>query len=814
MRFKWEGKTRRRWRIWPQFQDLLDICESIDGPDIEIPWFLDELETIGELELSEKFINLYNSSKKYRNPSNSSVAYFIGITDEAPTGPPKGMQMSEFRNEMPDIDLDFEDRYRDKVIEYTRSKFGAENTAQIATVSEIRAKTAVRDICRVLDLPYEIGDKISKAMPPAVFGVSPTLNKEPDKGWCFDSAEFVALYEKDDQARTIIDAAKALEGLWRSSGVHASGFLVADAPITNYIPVAQAGEGEPVVTQWEMGRAEQCGLLKIDFLGLRNLNMIARTIENIKETRGIDIGDPYKLLDNPDPKVMEALASGDNITVFQLEGDGVKDLILSLKPTEFMDIAALLALYRPGPMGSNVHNEYAARKNGRRAVSFAHPSLEPILEPTYGLMIYQEQLLAIAQQVAGKNIMEADELRKIVGKKIVKKMPAQRESFVKGCIKNTQMPERVANALFDEIEHHASYSLGKGHAVGYAIISYLTLYFKIHYPIEFMAGALSASFKKAERLALYLQESQRMGIEVKYPSVNNSEHEFIIRDNEIYFGLDGIHGFGDASVESVIKGRDPENPYRNIFDYMRRADPEVLNLKATKHLLKSGALDELLVMPGYEDEFFNRNQKLGVLFQEAQQLSIFLKEHPFTYLKDMILDKISHAIKDVNLSVVDRSVRVGGIITKVEKKSTKAGKKMYKLVLEDDTGLIEVVVFNKQAEKLDENYFNYGDLFVIEAMARLDNFVSEENTKPNLIYLSSEKIDYGDISTEPTLYLEAKKQLTMERLRQIDDIIKVSKGVYKFILKAPVESGGFVVIKFNSTIAPSAEKMLRNLLEV
>jgi DNA polymerase III alpha subunit len=205
---------------------------------------------------------------------------------------------------------------------------------------------------------------------------------------------------------------------------------------------------------------------------------------------------------------------------------------------------------------------------------------------------------------------------------------------------------------------------------------------------------------------------------------------------------------------------------------------------------------------------------LGVLFQEAQQLSIFLKEHPFTYLKDMILDKISHAIKDVNLSVVDRSVRVGGIITKVEKKSTKAGKKMYKLVLEDDTGLIEVVVFNKQAEKLDENYFNYGDLFVIEAMARLDNFVSEENTKPNLIYLSSEKIDYGDISTEPTLYLEAKKQLTMERLRQIDDIIKVSKGVYKFILKAPVESGGFVVIKFNSTIAPSAEKMLRNLIEV
>ncbi len=809
MNFKWDGRTRRRWRIWEGVGDLIKYLESLDGPMPTREWFLAELETIGELGMSQHFLELARSGKKYGNPNHSSVAYFMGFTDEEPRKPPVGMEVSEFRNEMPDIDLDFEDR--DRAIAYTRDKYGIERTAYIGTFGQMRAKKAVRDVCRVLDFPYELGDAISKAMPPSVFGVPPTLEE------CFKSKEFAEIYETNADAKTVVDAAKNLEGLYRDTSTHASGFVIGDAPITDYVPVMQDGPDAPVRTQWDMRQVEKAGLLKIDFLGLINLEIIHDTVRNVKANRDIDVGDPYRFLDEPDDVVFKALSRGDSSTVFQLESGGMVDLMISLKPTSLNDVAALLALYRPGPMESNVHNEYAARKNGRKPVTYAHSSLEPILKDTYGLLIYQEQLLAIAQRVAGMNLMEADNLRKIVGKKLVDKMPAQRAGFVNGCVDTAGMPRPVAEKLFDEIEHHASYSFGAGHAFGYSFISYITSYLKNVYPTEYMAATLSAWNQKPEKLREYLKESHRMGIKVERPDINDSKNEFTIKDDRVVYGLDGIAGLGGVSVKNIVDSQDSEKPYTSIYDFFQRAHPGTLNRKIIEKLLKSGAFDKLDA--GVQSLELNRNAKVAVLFNENDQLGVFLGSHPFLDLKDLIVEKVTHGLGGLHLGTENQTVRVAGIITKIEKKNTRAGKRMFVLEIEDDQAKMEVVIFAKAADELGESPFSKGELIVFTGKVRADNISKgddegEDTAKLSLVFIDMEKVDYGSVTTESPIYLHSSKPMSFDILNQIKGIMKKSHGPSPVLLEIPLDSGKKVTVRFEHTVDSNLGSTLQKLLEV
>jgi DNA polymerase-3 subunit alpha len=494
--------------------------------------------------------------------AGSLVAYCLKITEVNPLQ--FNLLFERFlvpgRISMPDVDIDIDDRYRDRVIDYARDKYGHEYTAKICNFSQIKAKNAVKDVARVLGYPYAKGDEISKAMPPDLFGKSKSLDE------CLETEQFRNLYETDPDVKIIVDKAKGIEGSYRQTGIHAAGLIMADKPVMEYVPVMREGETEPVKTQFDMHIIELCKLLKFDFLSLRNLNIIDICLKEIKRMRGKDLGSVWKLpLD--DKPTYEALSKGLNVGAFQLESEGIRELTIRLKPSAFTDIMAILALYRPGPMGSNVHIKYAERKWGREPVTYLHPSLEPILNETYGLLLYQEQLIRIAQHVAGFSISEADDMRKVVGKKLADKMPLFREKFTQGCINTVGMNELIAGRLFDEIAHHADYSLSSNHACAYGMITYVTAYLKTHYPAEFMAATLSTVQDNKERLRMYLQACRSMNISVRPPSINKSLMDFSVLDNnEILYGLNAIRGLGDVAVKTLVECR--SEPYGSIYDFL------------------------------------------------------------------------------------------------------------------------------------------------------------------------------------------------------------------------------------------------------
>ncbi len=829
MRFQWSRNVKRNWHIWENFQELLELVESVEGPDdSSLNWLAQELEVVGEAGLSTEFLKLNRSGRNYSNPNQSSLAYFLGFTQQPPKGPPINMKPSQGRLSMPDIDLDVEDRYRDRLLDYVRDTYGVEKTAQIVTFGEIGAKKAVRDVARVLDMPYELGDRLSKAMPPGLFGVPATLNRVTDKPCCFDADEFRNLYESDEDAKTVVDMACKLEGQWRDRSMHAGAILVADRDISDYVPVARLSDKPeaPVVIQWDFVRAEECGLLKIDCLGLRNLSVIHGTLDLLPEEEGLTPQNVFELTNNPDADVFKMLARGHNIGVFQMESAGFRDLMQAIRPTDMNDISAMLALYRPGPMGSGVHIEYAKRKAGLKPVRYLHESLEPIFKETYGLLLYQEQLLEAAKKVAGMDTFQADYLRGVVGKKKVKEMPKQRNKFVQGCIDTVGMPRIDAETFFNEIEHHASYSFSKNHSVAYGFIAYVTAHLKLKYPLEYMTALLtsvsqSSSSKRAERMRLYLNECKNLGIRVNKPSINASKNGFRIVDNELVFGFDGIAGFGDTTIDQILETQDKANPYMNLFDFMRRASPGVLNRKAILQLLKSGAFDELLLenSPG---ESLARNQKIETLFGESQQLGVFLDQHPFQDLRDLVVDKANYSIGDISQHDTE-VVRMAGIITSVTKKTTKAGKRMFTLTMEDDSSSVDVLVFPKVAENLpEEKPFVTGELIIVTGKVRLEGKPStdtedgnsEEESKYLLVYMDGEKIEYADISTQRPIYLKATKVLTQDRFKQIHDIIEANSGDVSVIMEVPSKLGRNVKIRFEKTTSQSVESILQKLTEV
>ncbi len=606
-----------------------------------------ELSVIADMGFSAYFLVVWDLIRYARErrirvgPGRGSaagccVAYCLRIVDLDPIR--YDLLFERFLNpglkQMPDIDMDFDERYRSEMIRYAAERYGWDHVAQIVTFSTIKARAAVRDAARVLGYPYAVGDKAAKAMPPLVMGRDTPLwacldrHDGYEEGWKM-AAELRQLCETDPDVAKVVEVARGLEGLRRQDGIHAAAVVITHDPLTEYLPIQRKPEPGalaeqcPIVTQYEMHGVEELGLLKMDFLGLRNLSVIERALDLIEATTGRrpDIDG----IDLDDAAALELLRRADSIGVFQLEGGPMRTLLRSLAPTSFDDVAALVALYRPGPMAANMHNDYADRKNGRKPITYLHPDLEPILADTYGLMIYQESVMRVAQRFAGYSLAEADNLRKACGKKIRALLAAEREKFVAGCVA-TGYGAQLGTALFDIIEPFADYAFNKSHSYGYGLVAYQTAWLKAHYPLQYMAALLTSVKDDKDKTAVYLAECRSMGIEVMVPDVNFSEADFTAvlerpggdgdggdraatgsaagdtvgaeparteRAGAIPFGLAAVRNVGAGLVGHIVAERSTGGPFADFYDFCRRVHPSVLNKRTVESLVKAGAFDSL-----------------------------------------------------------------------------------------------------------------------------------------------------------------------------------------------------------------------------
>ncbi|MFH1509559.1 MAG: DNA polymerase III subunit alpha [Candidatus Nealsonbacteria bacterium] len=703
-------------------------------PDKEVVERLEyELSIINQTGFSSYFLivqDFVNWAKQNRivvgpgrgSVGGSLVAYLVGITNIDPLK--YNLLFERFLNperiSMPDIDLDFTDRRRDEVIQYVANKYGRDKVAQIITFGTMAARASVRDVGRALAYPYSYCDQIAKMIPSGM-----TLDQTMDS-----ISEFKELYQSDEQARTLIDFAKKLEGVARHASTHACGVVISNTPLDELVPLQHPAQDENIiVTQYEMHSIEDLGILKMDFLGLKNLTIIEDTLARIYKVQGFNI-DIDKLPED-DKKTYKMLQKGDTIGVFQLESGGMQRYLKLLKPNTFEDIIAMVALYRPGPM--QLIPDYIARKNKRQPVTYLHPKMKPILESTQGIMIYQEQIMKIAQQMAGFTLGEADILRKAIGKKIKKLLMSQKEQFISGMKKN-DIGENVAKQIWDWIEPFASYSFNRSHAAAYATIAYQTAYLKAHFPAEFMAALLTSERNDIERISILIQECKKIELEVLPPDINESFTFFSVvpKKNQIRFGLSAIKNVGSGIIETIVDERKANGVYESIENFVSRINSKDLNKKSLESLIKSGAFDK---MEERNKLFFNmerlleytrekqKNKNNGqtglfdgmnidssikledsepatekeMLSWEKELLGLFISSHPLKNFKN-ILEKNATAISSLSMTVKEK-VKIGGIISKIKKIITKTGKPMLFVNLEDLTDKIEVVVFPKIIER-------------------------------------------------------------------------------------------------------------------
>ncbi len=744
--------------------------------------------------------------------AGSIVAYALQITDLDPIA--HGLIFERFlnpgRREMPDIDMDFDERYRGEVIRYAAEKYGSDHVAQIVTFSTIKGKQAIRDSARVLGHPYAIGDRIAKAMPPPILGREAPLqvileplaaDASPDeRNFHSNATELRSLYANDPVAREVIDMARGLEHLRRQDSIHAAAVVISPEPLIELVPVQRKGEDSEVVTQYEMNGIASLGLLKMDFLGLRNLSIIERTIELVEGGQGIKIDIDKVPLD--DPAVFDLLKSGDTIGVFQLEGTGLRSLVRSLAPDRFEDIVALVALYRPGPLGAQMHTAYADRKNGRSKVEYPHPALEPFLNNTYGIMVYQEQVMQAAQAMAGYTMAEADELRSAMGKKVKAKMAAHRQKFIAGCEKLGH-PQKVGADLFDAIEPFAGYGFNKAHAACYALIAYQTAWLKAYHAPEYLASLLTATKRDKERTAVYLAECRNQGIDVLVPDVNESEVDFTVRDGKIRFGLSAVRNVGEGVVEKIIAARS-EHPFTDFFDFADRVDLLALNKRTVESLIKAGAFDGMGhsrkgLFLRYEEILDatverRRNEELGQfslfaaevsetspihdemsasewstkvkLSFEKEMLGLYVSDHP------LLMVGTTLAIETEPISALtekqDRaSVTIGGLVAGINRRYTKNNELILFLQLEDLDSSVEVVMFPRVVEE-------FGQLITPDAILLIDGSVDQRGDE---VKVRARNVRELKIRTDSTVRLRiAARAISARLVSQLKTILQSHPG--------------------------------------
>jgi DNA polymerase-3 subunit alpha len=751
---------------------------------------------------------------------------------------------------MPDIDLDFDERRRSEMIRYATKKYGDDRVAQIITFGTIKSKQALKDATRVLGYPYVIGEKLTKALPPSVMGKDITLGGVFDKDDARhgEAGEFRTLYETDVDSKRVVDLALGLEGLKRQWGVHAAGVILSREPLLDVIPIHRREADGAIITQFDMGACEATGLLKMDFLGLRNLSVLDDALENIKLNLGIDV----VLEDLPlsDAKTFELLGRGDTLGVFQLDGGPMRALLRSMSPDSFADISAVIALYRPGPMGENAHNNYADRKNGRKPVDAIHPELrEPladILGDTYGLIVYQEQVMAIAQKVAGFSLGRADLLRKAMGKKNKEILDKEYIPFEAG-MKANGFGDAAIQRLWEVLIPFSDYAFNRAHSAGYGVVSFWTAYLKANYPTEYMAALLTSVRDDKDKSALYLSECRRMGISVLPPDVNESNSEYTPRGKDIRFGLAAIRNVGEGVVASIKSAREAKGNFTSFGDFLAKVDAQVCNKKTIESLIKAGAFDDLghhrkalvavhleaidavieskraeaigqfdlfgdigsSAMSGLEIEIPQGEwDKSTLLAFEREMLGLYVSDHPLFGVEHILrsnTDMSISALLDAG-GAQDGFVTIGGLITSISRKVSRTGSSWAIVTVEDLEGSLEVLFFAK-------TYTQYALTLVEDRIVTIRGRVDHRDEQVRFSAVEMGSLDVSSGPVGPLMISLPISQCTPPIVERVKEILRSHPGKREVHLHIE-DSGKSTTMKIDAlvTSSPSLSADLKSIL--
>jgi DNA polymerase-3 subunit alpha len=784
-----------------------------------------ELQIISQMRYAGYFLivwDLVNYARQKGIPvgpgrgsaAGSIVSYALGITDIDPLK--YNLLFERFLNpdrvSMPDIDIDFCYERRDEVIEYVTTRYGKDNVAQIITFGTMLAKGVIRDVGRALEIPYNEVDKIAKLIPnePHIT-LAEALIRVP---------ELTELYKTEGIKHKLIDTAMKLEGLVRHVSTHAAGVVISRESLTNFVPLYREPKNDTIVTQYAKDEIEAIGLLKMDFLGLRTLTLIYNVVNKVKEKRSIDVNMSNIPLD--DKKTFELLCEGNTIGVFQLESAGMRELAKRLQPDLFEDIIALVALYRPGPLNSGMVEEFIKSKHGKK-IKYIHPKLEPILEETYGVIVYQEQVMQIAVALGGFSVAQADELRRAMAKKIPEKMEKMRELFLNGATKNG-ISTNTATRIFELMAKFAEYGFNKSHSAAYALIAYQTAYLKAHFPVEFMATLLTSELGNIDKISFYIAECRRMGIDVLPPDINQSELQFTPVGNKIRFGLNGIKNVGDTAIHTIINARKNE-PFKSLYDFCKRVDMRIVNKRVIESLINCGAFDStgakraqlihvldntmaiaaaqqqkkqpsLFELFDVEEELEEEYQRLPdipewdetkLLKLEKEMIGIYITGHPLAKYEDKFRIYTTSTIARLKEHKNGDIVVIGGIISHLKNIVTKNNKYMAFVTLEDMTGNIEVVFF--------QDVFNtVSDKLILDTIVLVKGKLNVDND--TLKVFADSIILPTELSTAlvTSIHIRLPYEFNDTYLAKLKDVFNKYKGTKPVYIHVPDKPGSEVVI--------------------
>lgn len=776
--------------------------------------------------------------------AGSMAAYAMRITDLDPLE--HGLIFERFLNpdriSMPDFDVDFDDRRRGEVIRYVTEKYGDERVAQIVTYGTIKAKQALKDSARVLGFPYGMGEKLTKAMPPSVMGkdISLTGVTDPSDARYKEASEFRAILESDPDAQTVFETAKGIENLKRQWGVHAAGVIMSSDPLIDIIPIMMREQDGQIVTQFDYPACEALGLMKMDFLGLRNLTIIDDALDNIAANRGER--PVLEELPLTDPGAYELIARGDTLGVFQLDGGPMRSLLKLLKPDNFEDISAVLALYRPGPMGANSHTNYALRKNGQQAIDPIHPelaeALDDVLGTTYGLIVYQEQVMSIAQKLAGFTLAQADLMRRAMGKKKKEELDKQYEDFSAGMRANGYSDAAI-KTLWDILVPFSDYAFNKAHSAAYGVISFWTAYLKAHYPAEYMAALLTSVGDVKDKLAVYLNECRRMGIRVLAPDVNESFVNFTAVGSDIRFGLGAIRNVGENVVAGIRAAREERGAFSSFHDFLEKVPLPVLNKKTIDSLIKAGAFDSIspvrrALAEIHEDAIeaaasLKRNEAhgqvdlFGDLFSveeveaqvpdrpewtkrdklafEREMLGLYVSDHPLAGLDVVLAKHASMTVEDVmnaDSGIDGETVTLAGLITSAQHRTAKSGNQYGMITLEDFSGEITALFMGK-------SYQEFGRMLEPDVIAAVRGRVTSRDDGMAVHAYSVTLPDVSHVQDDGPLTLSiAESKATEHLLSELKVIFERHPGGSDVRLRV-LSAGSARVFDLPFAVHPSAD---------
>lgn len=778
--------------------------------------------------------------------AGSIAAYALRITDLCPLE--HGLFFERFLNperpSMPDFDIDFDDARRGEVITYVSQKYGAERVAQIATFGRLKSKAAIKDAARVLDHGFAISDRITKAMPADVMGKGVALKDifNPEHKRYNDGGEFRALYDQDPDVRTIYETAVGLEGQIRNWGVHAAGVIMSSEPLIDIVPIMSRPQDGAVITQFDYPMCESLGLVKMDFLGLSNLRILEDALVNIQVNRDETV--VLEELPFDDRATYELMGRGDTLGVFQLDGSGMRALLRSMQPDQFADITAVSALYRPGPMGADSHNKYARRKNGREPIEPIHPALaealEPVLGETYGLIVYQEQVMAIAQVLAGFTLGAADNLRRAMGKKKKEELDKQYAGFQAGMLERG-FPQNAIDKLWEILLPFSDYAFNKSHSAAYGVITYWTAYLKANYPTEYMAALLTSVKDDKDKMAIYLNECRRMKIQVLPPDVNESHANFTPVGTDIRFGLTAVRNVGSNVVDGIAAAREEKGRYADFNDFMEKVPALVCNKRVVESLIKAGAFDDMkhrrralvAVHETAVDQFVDlkKNEAIGqdslfgglseddagfgvsvtipdiddwdkmtLLGHEREMLGLYVSDHPLLGLEHVLSQGTDCTIGQLMLDE-DRphgsTLTVSGLITSVSRKITKRGDPWATITLEDLDGAIDVLLFPS-------SYTLASTLLVEDQIVRIKGQLSRDKDQPELRAQEVTAPDLTQGPAGPVVISLPSTRCTPPVVAQLRDVLGTHPGMTEVQLRLLTRSSTKVLrLDDNLRVSPS-----------